>query len=505
MTAVSPTNASNAAVKAHHSAVLPESVRLGKDVIELLTTAMYASPLTIFREYVQNAADAIDALRAVEGHHEESLSTVSIAFDHNARSVAIYDRGIGIASKDIEPVLLAVGASSKRGTSSRGFRGVGRLSGLAYCQALTFRTKAAGENRISSVTWNCAMLREHLRDSSYRGDLRSLIADVVDVSFETVVVDIEDHFFEVKLTDVARLRGDMLLNEQLVSEYLSQVAPLNFSPEFSFGAEIQQCVVGHTAHKTINLEVGGKEVWRPYADLISYPKSRHTIRISDVEYFELLNVDGGIGAVGWLANHEYLKGIPSVLRISGLRARCKNLQVGDPSIFDGVFKEPRFNSWSIGELHIIDPRIVPNARRDDFEVNHHYYNILVQLGPVATKITQYCRKASIARNAEQACESAIADAAARLRHSKSLDRAEISRMRAAFERAEAKLPKVRGESRRVELARNFKRLHQKLQKLRPKRRASVVALDQATTLISRVVTNRELARRLLAELSKLTA
>src|SRR5215475_12908891 len=38
--------------------------------------------------------------------------------------------------------------------------------------------------------------------------------------------------------------------------------------------------------------------------------------------------------------------------------------------------------------------IVPNARRDNFEVNHHYYNLLVQLGPVAAKITQICRTAS---------------------------------------------------------------------------------------------------------------
>jgi len=34
--------------------------RIGKNVIEVLTTGMYEDPRIIFREYVQNAADSID-------------------------------------------------------------------------------------------------------------------------------------------------------------------------------------------------------------------------------------------------------------------------------------------------------------------------------------------------------------------------------------------------------------------------------------------------------------
>jgi HSP90 family molecular chaperone len=56
---------------------------------------------------------------------------VSVAFDHTARKVTIRDDGVGIAAKDAVPMLLAIGGSEKRGTNARGFRGVGRLSGLA--------------------------------------------------------------------------------------------------------------------------------------------------------------------------------------------------------------------------------------------------------------------------------------------------------------------------------------------------------------------------------------
>ena len=48
---------------------------VGKDVLELLSTAMYVDPLTIYREYVQNAADAIDeARRLAAGREDRSRS-----------------------------------------------------------------------------------------------------------------------------------------------------------------------------------------------------------------------------------------------------------------------------------------------------------------------------------------------------------------------------------------------------------------------------------------------
>ena len=57
----------------------------------------------------------------------------------------------------------------------------------------------------------------------------------------------------------------------------------------------------------------------------------------------------------------------------------------------------RFNAWSVGELHIIDPRIVPNGRRDHFEQSVHFHNLLTHLTPVAREITRRCRTSSIQR------------------------------------------------------------------------------------------------------------
>jgi Histidine kinase-, DNA gyrase B-, and HSP90-like ATPase len=479
----------------------PDVVRIGKDIIEILTTGMYVSPVTIYREYIQNAADSIDAARAggVFGHGQRG--NVSIAFDHPARSVTIRDNGAGIAARDALPILVAIGGSPKRGSNARGFRGVGRLSGLAYCRELQFRTKAAGEQKITAVTWDCRALRERLTDGVFGGDLRRVIADVVTVSQEKTE-DGDDHFFEVRLNDIARLRNDLLLNEKQTAHYLSQVAPVPFSSEFSFAPQIEKRLSAAGRALPINLKVAGEPVHRPYQDEL-VAGAAHRLRIKDIEIVEFADVDGAAGAVGWIGHHEYVRSIPTGLGVRGLRARFGDIQVGESNLFEDSFKEPRFNGWTLGELHILDRRIVPNARRDNFEVNHHYYNLLVQLGPLAAKIAQRCRSSSVSRNAEQIVRNTIAATAERLKQRRSFDRAELSRLKSAVIGALSKAKRIDDSAVRRELEKKLARQQRALAKITPKRGASAVAFDEAAALVSKLVTNREQARKLIEHLRRL--
>ena len=483
-------------------AVDVDAVRIGKDVIEILTSGMYVSPVTIYREYIQNAADAIDAARSQGLLAAGKAGKVSISFDHAARSVAIRDGGAGIGARDALPILLAIGASPKRGTQARGFRGVGRLSGLAYCRELEFRTKAAGEDKIVSVAWDCRALRERLSDAAFGGDLRRIVSDVVSVWYETVD-DPSDHFFEVRLTDIARLRNDLLLNERVISHYLAQVGPVPFASEFSFAAEIGKRLATYSHRVPINLTVAGEAVLRPYRDELVFPATSHKLRIEGIEFLEFPDVDGATGAVAWIAHHEYVRSIPPTLGIRGLRARYGDLQVGESNLFDKSFKESRFNGWSIGEIHVFDRRIVPNARRDNFEINHHHYNLLVQLGPVAAAITQRCRSASISRNAEQIVRNVIAEVAARLKQKRAFDRAELSRLKSSVLRARTKAKRIAEQETREQLEKRLDRLKAALVKVSPKRGASVVGLNEAASLVSKLITNREQAQKLIGELRRL--
>jgi hypothetical protein len=317
-----------------------EMIRIGKDIIEILTSGMYVSPVTIYREYMQNAADSIDAARTAGVIPGNRRGNVSIDINHTARSVVIRDNGVGISAEDALPTLLGIGGSAKRGTTARGFRGVGRLSGLAYCRELVFRTKAAGENKIVSLSWDCRALRARLSEPGSSGDLRSIISEVVSVRYEDSSKT-SDHFFEVQLLEVSRLRS-----EQLIHDYLAQVAPVPFSPEFSFGSAINRKLEGYGKTVPIDLTIEGKTVLRPYRDEMTFPKTHFALTIKDIEFHEFPDVDGEVAAVAWIAHHDYVRSIPPSLGVRGLRARVGDLQVGDPNLFDELYKEPRFNGWT---------------------------------------------------------------------------------------------------------------------------------------------------------------
>ena len=58
-------------IKAKKTSYKPKNeIIIGKDILELLSSAMYVNPLTIYREYLQNSADSID-----EGIKEGLLKT----------------------------------------------------------------------------------------------------------------------------------------------------------------------------------------------------------------------------------------------------------------------------------------------------------------------------------------------------------------------------------------------------------------------------------------------
>src|SRR5690349_2602414 len=106
---------------------LAEEIVIGKDILELLSSSMYVDPMTIYREYVQNSADAMDEARAQGMLGPREAGSVAISIDVSGRNVKITDNGTGIPHTEFANRLTAFGASKKRGRGARGFRGVGRL------------------------------------------------------------------------------------------------------------------------------------------------------------------------------------------------------------------------------------------------------------------------------------------------------------------------------------------------------------------------------------------
>src|SRR5688572_12328011 len=135
---------------------------VGKDILELLSSGMYVDPRTLFRELIQNSADAIDAALHANLLPDGELGRIDVILDVQQRSVRIRDNGIGLPAARAEAVLTAFGASAKRGTEARGSRGVGRFAAFGYAQSVSFKTKAAGERVSTEVRWDCRRLKASL-------------------------------------------------------------------------------------------------------------------------------------------------------------------------------------------------------------------------------------------------------------------------------------------------------------------------------------------------------
>lgn len=382
---------------------LKEEVVIGKDILDLITSSMYVNPLNVYREYVQNSIDAID--QAVDGNLPfENSPQVSIKFDQANRSVKIQDNGISIKSNEFLKRIISIGGSHKRGTTLRGFRGVGRLSGLGYCQNLIFRGRSSQEEKITEVVWDGKILKQKYRDQSYNESLGGLVRDIV----STREFDDESYpgrFFEVELQKVARLKNDALLNEELINNYLAQVSPVDFSKDFKFRKEINTFLDKHNLNQTICISIDdNNQVKKLHSNHIEY--STNVIdQITDVSFAEFKNNDDELLAVGWFLNHGYFGFIPKNNGISGIRLRKGNIQVGDDTIISDLFQESRFSGWVIGEIHILSEKITPNGRRDNFEPSKALYDLQNQISIYLNTFNKIIRSKSSIRNTNKIISS----------------------------------------------------------------------------------------------------
>lgn len=376
-----------------------DEIIIGKDILELLSNAMYIDPLTIYREYLQNSADSTDEAKKCNLLKDQDTGRVDISIEPFKRTVVIRDNGTGLSNNDFERRMTAFGASKKRNTDARGFRGVGRLAGLGYCRELIFRSKTISDQKVSQISWDCKKLKSILQDAKFHGGLNNVVKDVVSLS-TIPAKEYPDHFFEVEIRKIVKHKKDVLLAPEALEKYIAQVAPVPFSPEFSFGEKITNILKSHVSLGDLHVFIDGKStpIYRPYLNEFQVSETLTDCFIGDLDIIEIPNTDGELGAVGWILHHNYFGAISPRTGIKGLRVRAGNIQVGEDNLLDEVFPESRFNSWTVGEVHVIDKNIRPNGRRDNFEQNIHFLNLVNHLSVKGREIAKQCRTSSIVRN-----------------------------------------------------------------------------------------------------------
>lgn len=374
-------------------------VIIGKYTLESLTNGMYSNPQDLFREYIQNSVDSIDeAIR--DGIIIKSQAEIQININKNQKSIDVSDNGKGISTHNAEKYLLDIGNSRKDMSQSRGFRGIGRLSGLGYCDKLIFSTSFKGEGLRTKIVFDAALLKKLLyKGSSDNETIESVIEQITSVKNEPEKK--EKHYFKVEMLGVKQY--ECLFDNNWVTSYLVQNAPIDFSSSFKWGEIIKKrlSIEGIIIPEyNVTLSFDAKEsiqLKKAYGDSVladRVKKIEDSIKDICIKDFY---INEKLSAILWYAQTGFLG---TVLNndIKGIRFRKGNILIGDQSVISRLFKEERFNGWLIGEIYIIGDEIIPNSRRDDFEQNESYLELMQQLKDWTFFVSKEIRKLSYERS-----------------------------------------------------------------------------------------------------------
>lgn len=345
---------------------------IGKNVIENLTTAMYENAYTVYREYIQNSADSIDKAIA-EGLISENDAFIDINIEYNKRRITINDNAKGIPAEKFVKVLTDIADSQKDRTKDKGFRGIGRLAGVGYCDTLIFKSSYKGEEIESVIEWDGKKLRDVLADSTQHPSASDFVDDITNAYQNKANED--DHYFEVIMEGIIP-ESDNLLDKAAVIEYLESVAPIPFANVFIYKSKINEfCRNNGLKIDEYTIQVNGNPLFKPYKTKIydGTPDSKKVVdEIKDVEFREFFASDGRRLAWMWFGISKFEKQIKPMNKMRGIRLRKENIQIGDESTLGAspkFFKEPRGNCYFIGEVYAVDSELIPNARRDYFNTN----------------------------------------------------------------------------------------------------------------------------------------
>ena len=378
-----------------------EIVQVGKYTLESLTTGMYSDPKIVYREYIQNSVDSLEHAVSL-GMLEQQGMRIDIIVNADESYISIKDNGTGISAAEAAQTLMNVGSSKKRNANNRGFRGIGRLGGMSYCNTLVFTTSAENEKVKTVVSFDCKKLRHLLVPGEYEDMSLSAVLEEI-TTIETFPEKEEKHYLCVEMVDVNGFSD--LLDIDAARSYISQVAPLPYqSRHFIYTSQLKSYLSdnGYIVEE-FPIFVGENEsdlepVYKPNKSRFRSDRGKRTVdEISSMKYFDV-TVDGELYALGWYGNCGWY-GFLSEKEISGFRVRKGNILIGDSHTMNAIFKEARFNGWTQGEIFIVTDKLIPNARRDDFEQNDAYYKFMEALSnSVGTEIARTIREASLTRN-----------------------------------------------------------------------------------------------------------
>ena len=354
----------------------------GSHILESLTTGMYQDSRMIFREYIQNACDSIDKAVKIGLLRDKDDGIIDVNINRNKRTITIKDNGTGIKSAEFARVLGNIADSDKKAGVDKGFRGIGRLCGLAYCEKLIFTAKFAGEKVVSRLVCDAELMRELIigkAEAEHEIEKRYTASEVLNFMNEFIFNEekdsdnIDEHYFIVELVNINKENTD-LLDYDGVKDYLAFTVPLPYSITFSpYRSRIREYAakLGFVIDE-YNIFLNDEQLFKPYTVnfVTGRGNGRSNDEIIDLAFEKFKDVNNNLIAWLWLGVSHFRGIISEECLMRGIRIRKENIQIGDADTLQRFFSESRGQRYFIGELFCVAKDLIPNSQRDYFNENN---------------------------------------------------------------------------------------------------------------------------------------
>ena len=386
----------------------------------ILSEDLYPRKLEIIREYVQNASDALDEFISI-AEYIEDRSEPQMKISIQGRSLLIFDNGIGMDNEGIAK-LKRIAYSEKKAGEEAGYKGIGRLAGVAVADKLKISSTSYGDSKLHHFEFRAKDMREDISDKKKSG-LQEPATQVINrhTSMWWTDIDPEEHYTLVELRDI-RESYEELLDLDQIKNYVSDVGPVDFAPaqQFTYGPVISRNLRNNVPdYSPKNVYISGpsgerQRIYRPY---------NNEMCMAEPSFLEIINPQNPeeLLAFCWYApkGREMLGKIRPQGRIfsvdtesrkdnqlAGLVYKLFGFTIGDRTLPQRTLWTTTLQRalWFTGEIHIIDKSVMPTTDRSNFVENESRKRLYGEALKIPRKLNKAAQQISDDRKAHDDSE-----------------------------------------------------------------------------------------------------
>lgn len=335
---------------------------IGGEIISILTKGMYSDPKDALREYVQNSVDA-------------KATNIEIKIRQN--NIVVHDNGSGMDYTAMRNAV-RLGVSNKNPKHKVGFMGIGIYSSFHICEKLIIYSRVQNQTP-NKITFDYKGMREELelqREARFKKEIKDeeLIALQKLLENNISIDNLNNDDFPSKGTrvELIGLEPDFfktLSKFDEVAEYLESVLPLPFDPSFTMGIEIEERIKAEYKKNNLDFEIINlklqvndaiRNLYKPYKNEDFEPEP---LRPKFIE----LKIKNDYFGIAWGCLNKENSAIKND-KVRGFLIKKQGFTIGnrDDLLLD-YFKRPIFFNRSVGEVIVLNPKLLPNASRSAFE------------------------------------------------------------------------------------------------------------------------------------------